>query len=214
MSGSVVWWFKTFADKVGRENTKLILHTDSKDPNGQDLDAIIQELGLTDGTVLLSRDKIPPQDLARMYNMVDFTINISDAEGFGLATLESLSCGTPIIVNMTGGLQDQVKDEEGNYFGYPIEPASKAVIGSQEVPYIYEDRISEEDFIHALIMCHTMTREGRKQLGLDGRKHVLKNYSFENFQKQWLETFEYVIDKHGSWDTRQNYQAWELREIV
>jgi len=214
MSGSVIWWFKTFADKVGRENTKLILHTDSKDPNGQDLDAIIQELGLTDGTVLLSREKIPPQDLARMYNIVDFTINVSDAEGFGLATLESLSCGTPIIVNMTGGLQEQVKDEDGNYFGYPIEPASRAIIGSQEVPYIYEDRISEEDFVHALVMSHTMTREGRKQLGVEGRKHVLKNYSFENFQKQWLETFEHVIDKHGSWDTRQNYQAWEIREIV
>ena len=163
---------------------------------------------------LLSREKIPPQDLARMYNIVDFTINVSDAEGFGLATLESLSCGTPIIVNMTGGLQEQVKDEDGNYFGYPIEPASRAIIGSQEVPYIYEDRISEEDFVHALVMSHTMTREGRKQLGVEGRKHVLKNYSFENFQKQWLETFEHVIDKHGSWDTRQNYQAWEIREIV
>ena len=40
-----------------------------------------------------------------LYNSVDCTINISDAEGFGLATLESLSCGVPIIVNMTGGLQ-------------------------------------------------------------------------------------------------------------
>ena len=35
-------------------------------------------------------------------------MNISDAEGFGLATLESLACETPIIVNMTGGLQEQV----------------------------------------------------------------------------------------------------------
>ena len=43
-----------------------------------------------------------------MYNMADCTINISDAEGFGLATLESLACETPIIVNMTGGLQEQV----------------------------------------------------------------------------------------------------------
>ena len=38
--------------------------------------------------------------------MSDVTVNISDAEGFGLATLESLSCATPIIVNMTGGLQE------------------------------------------------------------------------------------------------------------
>ena len=40
--------------------------------------------------------------------MVDCTISISEAEGFGIPTLESLSCGTPIIVTMTGGLQEQV----------------------------------------------------------------------------------------------------------
>jgi glycosyltransferase involved in cell wall biosynthesis len=51
------------------------------------------------GKYFLSKDKIDQQDeLAVMYNMADCTINISDAEGFGLATLESLSCGTPIIV--------------------------------------------------------------------------------------------------------------------
>ena len=84
-----------------------------------------------------------------MYNIADCTLNISDAEGFGLATLESLSCQTPIIVNMTGGLQEQVTDGD-DWFGIGIEPASKAIIGSQSVPYIYEDRISKEDFKAAL----------------------------------------------------------------
>jgi len=214
MSGSVIWWFKEFADKVGREYVKLIMHTDSKDPNGQDLDAIIQELGLADGTVLLSRNKIPPQDLAAMYNLVDCTINISDAEGFGLATLESLACETPIIVNMTGGLQEQVRDEDGNWFGLGIEPASQAVIGSQEVPFIYEDRVSKDDFLHALFTFYAMTDASRAELGREGRQHVLKNYNFETYRKRWLEIFEQTMEKHGSWDTRQNYQAWEMREIV
>ena len=51
--------------------------------------------------------------MGAFYNIADVTINISDAEGFGLATLESLSCGTPIIANMTGGLQEQVIGPEG-----------------------------------------------------------------------------------------------------
>ncbi len=88
-----------------------------KDPNGQDLHAIINELGLTNGEVMISKQKVPPEYLAMMYNIADCTINISDAEGFGLATLESLSCGTPIIVNMTGGLQEQVTDGE-EWFWY------------------------------------------------------------------------------------------------
>ena len=39
--------------------------------------------------------------------MADVTINMASNEGFGLGTCESLMCGTPIIVNVTGGLQDQ-----------------------------------------------------------------------------------------------------------
>ena len=37
-------------------------------------------------------------------------------EGFGLGSAEALTVGTPIIVNMTGGLQDQcgIRDDEGN----------------------------------------------------------------------------------------------------
>ena len=121
------------------------MHTDPKDMNGQDLEHIIGELGLTNGEVMFSKEKIPPSHLAMMYNMADCTINIADAEGFGLSTLESLACETPIIVSMTGGLQEQVTDGE-NWFGVGIEPSSKAIIGSQEVPYIYEDRLNKEDF--------------------------------------------------------------------
>ena len=41
---------------------------------------------------------------------------------------------------MTGGLQEQVTDGT-NWFGIGLEPVSKAVVGSQEVPFIYEDRL-------------------------------------------------------------------------
>lgn len=214
MSGSVLWWFNEWAEKVGPQDVQLIMHTDPKDPNGQDLEAIMSEIGAMDGRIMLSKNKMAANDLALLYNLVDCTINISDAEGFGLATLESLACGTPILVNMTGGLQEQVKDEDGNWFGIGLEPASRAVIGSQEVPYIYEDRVTKEDFHHALTMIYTMDPEQRKRLGLEGRNHVLKNYNFENYTSKWVEIFDNAIAKHGSWDTRQNYQAWELREIT
>ena len=214
MSGSVLWWFNEWAETVGPENVRLIMHTDPKDINGQDLEAIMHELKAVDGRIMFSKDKHSQQDMALLYNMSDCVINISDAEGFGLSTLESLACGTPIIVNMTGGLQEQVKDENGNWFGIGLEPASRAIIGSQEVPYIYEDRVSKEDFHHALTMMYTMDPEQRKKLGLEGRNHVLKNYNFENYTKKWVETVDKIIAKHGSWDTRQNHQSWELREIV
>ena len=213
MSGSLIYWFNEFAEEVGPDKVRLIMHTDPKDPNGQDLNQILINLGATDGRVVLSTKKIAPEALAAMYNIADCTINISDAEGFGLATLESLSCQTPIIVNMTGGLQEQVTDGK-DWFGIGITPASKAIIGSQQVPYIYEDRVSKEDFIQALRDIFLMTPDERKFLGMKGRQHVAKNYNFENFQKKWVELIDSVVENHGSWETRKNYKPWAFSEIV
>ena len=211
-SGSLIFWFKEFLDKVGHDKATLVMHTEVKDQHGQDLEAIIKELGLTNGEVLFSQAKVPPDKLALMYNVVDCTINVSDAEGFGLATLESLACGTPIIVNMTGGLQEQVTDGE-NWFGIGIEPSSKAIIGSQDVPYIYEDRINKEDFISALTKMVEMSPEEREALGQAGCEHVRKNYSFDKFTKNWIEVMDDVIEKNGSWETRKNYKTYEFTEL-
>ena len=207
-SGSLLFWFKKFLDKVGHDKSMLIMHTDTKDPHGQDLDAIIREIGLSDGQVKFSRQKMPAPHLAALYSAVDLTVNISDAEGFGLGTLESLACGTPIVVNMTGGLQEQVTDGK-KFFGVGIEPASKAVIGSQEIPFIYEDRINEDDVVAALEKMFNKTHKQRRKLGEQGRKHVLKNYSFEQMEKNWVEFMDEVLEENGSWDTRKGYKAWE-----
>lgn len=213
MSGSVLIWFSEFADTVGPENVRLIMHTDPRDPNGQDLEKIIADMKIDDGRILLSTTKVKPTVLAAMYNIADCTINISDAEGFGLATLESLSCQTPIIVNMTGGLQEQVTDGK-EWFGIGIEPASKAIIGSQQVPFIYEDRVSKEDFINALQTIYDMSPQERKLLGMKGRNHVIENYNFKSFETQWVNLVDQILETHGSWETRAGYQAWECKEIL
>jgi len=210
---SLIFWFKKFLDIIGHENACLVMHTDPKDVHGQDLEAIIHHLELTDGQVVFSRAKISPEDLAMVYNMMDCTINVSDAEGFGLATLESLACGTPIIANMTGGLQEQVTDGE-NWFGVGLEPTSKAIIGSQEIPYIYEDRLSEAAVVEALLQIYNLSKEERAKLGEAGRLHVEKNYNFENYIKQWDDLLTETYKKRGSWSTRKLYNSWTLEEAV
>ena len=213
MGSSLILWFKDFLDKVGHDKAILLMHTNPKDPAGPDLEALIEKLGLGNGQVLFSRDKLAPENLAAMYNIVDCTINISDAEGFGLGTLESLSCGTPIIVNMTGGLQEQVTDGE-EWFGIGLEPASKSIVGSQEVPFIYEDRLSKESVVEAMLEMYNKTPQQRKALGLKGHEHVKKNYNFDNFIKTWDEVFTKIHEREGSWGTRNRKQNWTLEEVA
>tara|TARA_Y100000589_G_C26886387_1_gene520193 strand:- start:165 stop:635 length:471 start_codon:yes stop_codon:yes gene_type:complete len=148
---------------------------------------------------MLSTKKIAPEHLGHLYNMVDCTINISDAEGFGLATLESLSCGTPIIATMTGGLQEQVTD--GNEeFGVGLFPRAKAIIGSQQVPYIYEDRVDKAQFHSALSKIYKMGKEERQRLGSLGRQHVEKNYNFNKLQHKWVGIIDKIIEERGSYN--------------
>jgi glycosyltransferase involved in cell wall biosynthesis len=212
-SGSLIFWFKTFLDKVGHDKAMLLMHTDTRDPAGQDLVAIVDSLEMTDGQVQFSEAKIPPDQLAMMYHISDCTINVADAEGFGLSTLESLSSEVPIIATMTGGLQEQVTDGE-NWFGIGLEPTSKAIIGSQQIPWIYEDRLNEEVVVAALLEMYNKTEEERRSLGALGREHVIKNYNFESFQTNWVDLVNKIHQEHGSWDTRKKYKTWELLEIA
>ena len=211
--GTLVWWFKEFLDEVGHDKAILMMHTDPRDPHGQDLPHLIEHLNIGDGQVLLSTEKVSPEELANLYNVCDFTINISDAEGFGLSTLESLSCGTPIIVNMTGGLQEQVTNGK-DWFGWGIQPSSKAVIGSLQVPYIYEDRINQKDFINVLKKALNASPKAYKKMSDGGRKHVIENYNFEDYEKNWIRIMDEIIEKHGSWETRRGYKRWHLMEVA
>ena len=211
-SGSLIFWFKKFLDEVGHDKARLIMHTSPKDEAGQDLEAILHNVGLIGGEVQLSTTKVAPQQLNTLYNMADCTINIADAEGFGLSSLESLSAGTPVINTMTGGLQEQVTDGE-DWFGVGIEPASKAIIGSQQIPWIYEDRVNEEGVVSALKEIHNMGAERRRQIGLLGAEHARKNYSFSNFEKTWVDLMTNIHEQRGSWENRKQYDRWELIEF-
>ena len=151
--------------------------------------------------------------MAGLYNSIDYTINISDAEGFGLATLESLSCGKPIIVNMTGGLQEQVTDGQ-NWFGWGIQPSSKTVIGSLQVPYIYEDRISQSDFEKMMTKALKLSKKKYQEMSKAGIQHVQNNYNFDDLENRWVEIIDRVVEQHGSWENRKNYDRWQLMEVA
>ena len=76
-----------------------------------------------------------------------------------------------------------------------------------------EDRINEDDFVNALEEMLNKTDKQRRKLGALGRKHVEKNYSFEQLEKSWVEFMDEVLEENGSWDTRKGYKTWEQRTI-
>jgi hypothetical protein len=114
---------------------------------------------------------------------------------------------------MTGGLQEQVTNGI-DWFGIGLYPTSKAIIGSQQVPYIYEDRTSKDQFFSAMDKMMALGREGRNEMGLKGRDHVLENYNFDKFTDIWVETMLKVYEENGSWENRINYNGIRFKEVA
>lgn len=207
LPGTLLYWYKEFLDIVGRDKACLIMNTDPRDEVGTNLEAVVENLGLINGEVVFSPMQVDTETLVRLYNCANVVINISHSEGFGLGTLEALSCEIPIIVNKTGGLQEQILDGVN---GFGLEPKVKTVVGSMSVPYIYQDYCSKEDFLSSLKKIYDMSQEERDEMGRAGRKHVLENYNFKNFQEKWVNIMENIHEKDGSWEDRKNYLPYNI----
>ena len=107
--GDVILAFKTFVDSLPKDQKQrvaLLMHTQIVDENGTDLRAIFKTLA-PDCKILFSEQKLSHAELNAMYNVADVVVNIGSNEGWGLSSTEAILSGTPIINNVTGGLQDQ-----------------------------------------------------------------------------------------------------------
>jgi hypothetical protein len=193
-TSDVLLAFNHFVQKLTpeeRDKVILIMHTQPVDDHGTDLPKVIIDV-VPDINVVFSNFRIETTILNQLYNIADVTINIASNEGFGLGTAESLMAETPIIVNVTGGLQDQCgfKDEHGEYldpekhFNYewgtnhdgrykdhgewatPLFPVSRSLKGSPVTPYIYDDRCDWEEAGEAIYQHYLLVKDD---------KHILKD---------------------------------------
>ena len=79
---------------------------------------------------------------------------------------------------------------------------------------IKKDRVSKKAFIAALDQMYDGGEEFRKELGDNGRQHVLDNYNFDNFNKKWIDLMLKIHEKEGSWETRKGYHGIRFVEVA
>ena len=214
-AGMLLSAFAKFANIVGKEKVHLLLKTDAIDPVGFNIPELIRGFEL-ENSCTINSERLDENVLANIYNATDVTINISNNEGFGMGTLESLSCGTPIIATWTGGMREQLCDyidDPVEFYGYPIFPATKTIIGSPELPWINEDQVSESDVVEALLYMYNLGKEKRLELGANGRKHIEKNFSWNNFTNFWPSLFRQINEEFGSWPNKK-YKPYRVKQIT
>ena len=233
LPGDVVMAYKYFMEGLTpeqREECVLIFHCAPVDENGTDIPRVCRHLiPEYDVKFTYSWNNRPFNDaeMNLLFNSADVYINLASNEGFGLGSAEALTVGTPIIVNMTGGLQDQcgLRDDSGNLLTpddyielgsnhrgkykthgdwvKPVYPTSISLQGSPPTPYIWDDRCEPQDAAVALKEYYDMGRKERKRLGSLGAKFCRENQMTatvmgENFIKSMDGGFE-------NWKPRKKY---------
>ena len=132
-----------------------------------------------------------------LHNIADACINISYAEGFGLATLEAMQVGKPIIAVKTGGLTRQVVDHrDGTENGIALDVDMQTLVGSQAVPYIYEDYAHPEKIANAIYEMYSMSKEKRDKLGQKAREYVLSEFSLQKTIDEWDRTLLKLVEEY------------------
>ena len=233
--GDVALAYKHMMDKLTPEERKdcvFVFHAAVSDENGTDMRAICETL-LPDYPVIFTQDINGHQgfndtQMNYLYNSCNVYVNMASNEGFGLGSCEMLHAGGVIVVNVTGGLQDQCgfKNDKGEYLTAedyvelksnhrgkykehgewvkPMFPSNISLCGSPLTPYIFDDRCQYEDAGEALYEWYKVGPEERKRCGELGRQFVLNEGKMtgKHLSNSFIENIETCLEK---WEPRAKY---------
>ena len=231
--------YRHFIDQLPVEQAKkccLLLHTELINEHGTDLPAV-QELLLNGEqyNVVFTNQVFNNYQMNLLYNSTDCQIQLTSNEGWGLSLTEAMLVGNPIIANVTGGMQDQMRfefedgtwinfdaDFPSNHRGtikkhgewaFPVYPTSRSIVGSPPTPYIYDDRCESEDAAEQIKAVYDLGKEERKSKGLKGREWALGDeagFTGEHQGKRIIEAFDELF---ATWKPREKFEFIDVNEV-
>ncbi len=134
---------------ASRPDSVLALHTGVHCDGGQDLEAIAENLGITDRCMVVDQYRytaglISEQDLAQWYGCVDVLLAATYGEGFGLPIVEAKACGVPAITTKCSSMEELNPDGitvdgepfwNGVHRGWWIRPSVAGMVAALEQAY-------------------------------------------------------------------------------
>ena len=238
----VLMAWKEFTDKLSPEEQNkvaLIAHTQPVDENGTDIPAVIEMIwGYTPPNVFITGlNRFVPEQMNLLYNLSDASILISSNEGWGLSLTESMMTGRPIIANVTGGMQDQMRFEDkngkwiefteefgSNHFGkykqhgkwaFPVFPSNMSLIGSVPTPYIFDDRADFRDAAEQIkkVYLAKTSSEDWDSIKQAARKWVTSDESMMTSTNMAKNVIKYIDETLSKWEPRAPYDFIKIDKL-
>jgi len=237
MVSDIIIAYRAFCDEYfkGRElDVALLLHTQPVDENGTNLPEVIEYL-CPDRNVFFTPGMMDFRSLNILYNIADVTVCIGSNEGWGLSSTESLMAGTPVINNVTGGLQDQMRfeDETGAWIDFkedfpsnhtgrykkhglwaiPVFPSNRSIQGSIPTPYIFDDRVAFEDLAVAMKKWYDTKPDFRETAGILGRDWVMSEesrMSSDKLGEGMIQCIDYMFE---NWKPKNRFNISDTKNF-
>lgn len=129
--------------------------------------------------------------LVKYYSVCDVFLMPSLAESFGMSAIESMACGTPVIVFANTVLSDTIEAPKG---GFAVEKGNACAL-KETVEQLYKDRT----------LLHTMS--------LNARLIAEKKYDKNEYVKKIMDVYQEVLASYVP-DTRRDFIiAEQLKKI-
>ena len=210
--------FKAFAKFAkGKDDVMMFCHTDPTDvaaPN--DTFALLNRIGLQNKVVFSGMrffDGFPYEKMIEIYNLMDVYFSSTSGEGFGIGTVEAMSCEIPIVVpgyttgdelvrhHKSGEVVKLVGCEDIDFFSLPAQEYDEKMFnGTITGGWNVERGIMDID--HAVEILERMYKDWKenkseklKEYGKNGRKAVVENYDWKIVIDKWNHKLRELIDK-------------------
>lgn len=152
-------------------NSDLLIVGDG--PQRAEYEELTRELGIADVTTFTGRvlnDKVPEY----INKMNIFAVpSTEDSESFGVAAVESMACGVPVVVSNVGGLPEVVLE---GITGYVVEKENPSQLADAFIKLLENADI-------------------RLEMGLKGIEHVKEHYNWLDNASGMLELYEETLKK-------------------
>ena len=215
--------FKEFVDRIDLKptDTKLILHMDWNDAMGWAFPDFADQYGLKEYLLPplmgnLDGGEYAEEDaMVNLYNCMDVFVLPTAGEGFGIPTVEAMSCGVPVCVTNYTTAWELIKEDNPETADIPLYPLGGEPGGDEKVNG--RDKLLEEDICEAGILlpykdmwwdtparaapqraiCSAVAiadsldyyyhnKDKRMATAMAARKKAIKEYDWDVCAKRWL----------------------------
>lgn len=193
--------FRLIADKI--PNAILFLHLDANDP-AQVFPVVemIKRLNLENRVLFTGMnywEGIPYKEMYKVYNLMDVFLLTTSGEGFGIPIIEAMACEVPVLATDYTTTKELVLENKAglgiNLVGTDeIENDSECTNivtnGTLTGSWMVERGICDiKDGVDKILRLFNNPDE-RRTFGLNGRRAVLKEYTWDVVIPQWKEVVE------------------------